>query len=151
MTRPTSTLPELYWWRENPQWQFNYRELWKPVPYAKYEELREKLGDDYDFRVWNEKGEPQYRSYVPGEELPIGWSIMPFFPNYVWTGAKSYWCTDILDADRCRTNPEYLYELLDRQKELDKTSRVIHRITSFLSKKSVKVVTSIRSLACMAR
>ena len=105
---------------KNPQWQFNYRELWKPVPYAKYEELREKLGDDYDFRVWNEKGEPQYRSYVPGEELPIGWSIMPFFPNYVWTGAKSYWCTDILDADRCRTNPEYLYELLDRQKELDK-------------------------------
>lgn len=105
---------------KNPQWQFNYRELWKPVPYAKYEELREKLGDDYDFRVWNEKGEPQYRSYVPGEELPIGWSIMPFFPNYVWTGAKSYWCTDILDADRCRANPEYLYELLDRQKELDK-------------------------------
>lgn len=105
---------------KNPQWQFNYRELWKPVPYVKYEELREKLGDDYDFRVWNEKGEPQYRSYVPGEELPIGWSILPFFPNYVWTGAKSYWCTDILDADRCRTNPEYLYELLDRQKELDK-------------------------------
>ena len=105
---------------KNPQWQFNYRELWKPVPYTKYEELREKLGADYDFRVWNEKGEPQYRSYVPGEELPIGWSIMPFFPNYVWTGAKSYWCTDILDADRCRANPEYLYELLDRQKELDK-------------------------------
>lgn len=105
---------------KNPQWQFNYRELWKPVPYTKYEELREKLGADYDFRVWNEKGEPQYRSYVPGEELPVGWSIMPFFPNYVWTGAKSYWCTDILDADRCRANPEYLYELLDRQKELDK-------------------------------
>ena len=106
---------------KNPQWQFNYRELWKPVPYTKYEELREKLGADYDFRVWNEKGEPQYRSYVPGEELPVGWSILPFFPNYVWTGAKSYWCTDILDADRCRTNPEYLYELLDRQKELDKS------------------------------
>lgn len=105
---------------KNPQWQFNYRELWKPVPYTKYEELREKLGDDYDFCVWNEKGEPQYRSYVPGEELPVGWSILPFFPNYVWTGAKSYWCTDILDADRCRVNPEYLYELLDRQKELDK-------------------------------
>ena len=60
---------------KNPQWQFNYRELWKPVPYTKYEELREKLGADYDFRVWNEKGEPQYRSYVPGEELPVGWSI----------------------------------------------------------------------------
>lgn len=108
---------------KNPQWQFNYRELWKPVPYTKYEELREKFGADYDFRVWNEKGEPQYRSYVPGEELPVGWSILPFFPNYVWTGAKSYWCTDILDADRCRANPEYLYELLDRQKAEDKRAK----------------------------
>lgn len=108
---------------KNPQWQFNYRELWNPVPYTKYEELREKLGADYDFRVWNEKGEPQYRSYVPGEELPIGWSILPFFPNYVWTGAKSYWCTDILDADRCRANPEYLYELLDRQKAEDERAK----------------------------
>lgn len=58
------------------------------MPYAKYEELREKLGADYDFRVWNEKGEPQYRGYVPGEELPVGWSILPFFPNYVWTGTS---------------------------------------------------------------
>ena len=111
---------------KNPQWQFNYRELWKPVPYTKYEELREKLGNDYDFRVWNEKGEPQYRSYVPGEELPIGWSILPFFPNYVWTGAKSYWCTDILDADRCRANPEYLYELLDRQKDEDERAKKVN-------------------------
>ena len=111
---------------KNPQWQFNYRELWKPVPYTKYEELREKLGADYDFRVWNEKGEPQYRSYVPGEELPIGWSILPFFPNYVWTGAKSYWCTDILDADRCRANPEYLYELLDRQKAEDERAKKLN-------------------------
>lgn len=111
---------------KNPQWQFNYRELWKPVPYTKYEELREKLGDDYDFRVWNEKGEPQYRSYVPGEELPIGWSIMPFFPNYVWTGVKSYWCTDISDADRCRANPEYLYELLDRQKAEDERAKKLN-------------------------
>lgn len=49
---------------KNPQWQFNYRELWKPVPYTKYEELREKLGADYDFRVWNEKGEPQYTAMM---------------------------------------------------------------------------------------
>ena len=111
---------------KNPQWQFNYRELWKPVPYTKYEELREKLGADYDFRVWNEKGEPQYRNYVPGEELPVGWSIMPFFPNYVWTGAKSYWCTDILDAERCRANPEYLYELLDRQKDEDERAKKVN-------------------------
>ena len=117
---------------KNPQWQFNYRELWKPVPYTKYEEMREKLGADYDFRVWNEKGEPQYRSYVPGEELPIGWSIMPFFPNYVWTGIKSYWCTDILDADRCRANPEALDVVMaaqavenSRAKQTNETPRTI--------------------------
>lgn len=106
---------------KNPQWQFNYRELWKPVPYTKYEEMREKFGEDYDFRVFNEKGEPQYRSYIPGEELPVGWSILPFFPNYVWTGYKSYWCPDISDADMCRNNPDYMYELLDKQATEDKT------------------------------
>lgn len=104
---------------KNPQWQFNYRELWKPVPYTKYEELREAYGHDYDFRVWNDKGEPQYRSYIPGEELPIGWSILPFFPNYVWTGYKSYWVYDILDATRARNDESYLDELLNTQKEVD--------------------------------
>lgn len=104
---------------KNPQWQFNYRELWKPVPYTKYEELREAYGHDYDFRVWNEKGEPQYRSYIPGEELPVGWSIMPFFPNYVWTGYKSYWVYDILDATRARNDEAYLNELLNAQKDVE--------------------------------
>ena len=104
---------------KNPQWQFNYRELWKPVPYTKYEELREAYGPDYDFRVWNEKGEPQYRSYIPGEELPVGWSIMPFFPNYVWTGYKSYWVYDVADATYARERRDYLDELLKTQKEVD--------------------------------
>ena len=105
---------------KNPQWQFNYRELWKPVPYTKYEELREAYGPDYDFRVWNEKGEPQYRSYIPGEELPVGWSILPFFPNYVWTGFKSYWVYDILNAELARTDEKVLNSLLDWQKTEDK-------------------------------
>ena len=104
---------------KNPQWQFNYRELWKPVPYTQYEELHEAYGPDYDFRVWNEKGEPQYRSYIPGEELPIGWSILPFFPNYVWTGYKSYWVYDNLDAERARNDEAYLNELLDAQKDVE--------------------------------
>lgn len=105
---------------KNPQWQFNYRELWKPVPYTKYEELREAYGHDYDFRVWNEKGEPQYRSYIPGEELPVGWSIMPFFPNYVWTGYKSYWVYDVHNAEWARTEEKTLNDLLDLQKAEDK-------------------------------
>lgn len=105
---------------KNPQWQFNYRELWKPVPYTKYAELREAYGPDYDFRVWNEKGEPQYRSYVPGEELPVGWSILPFFPNYVWTGYKSYWVYDVLNAELARNDEKVLNSLLDWQKSEDK-------------------------------
>lgn len=110
---------------KNPQWQFNYRELWKPVPYTKYEELREAYGPDYDFRVWNEKGEPQYRSYVPGEELPVGWSILPFFPNYVWTGFKSYWVYDILNAEWARNDEKTLNDLLDLQKAEDKRAEQI--------------------------
>lgn len=105
---------------KSPQWQFNYRELWKPVPYTKYAELREAYGPDYDFRVWNEKGEPQYRSYVPGEELPVGWSILPFFPNYVWTGYKSYWVYDVLNAELARNDEKVLNSLLDWQKSEDK-------------------------------
>lgn len=100
---------------KKPQWQFNYRELWKPVSCDRYEEMRERYGVDYDFRVWDAQGNPQYRSYVPGEELPVGWSIMPFFPNYVWTGYKSYWCTNLLDAVRCRNDKTYLDDLLKRQ------------------------------------
>lgn len=65
-----------------PQSEFNYRNLAEPVPYTRYSEYVEKFGKDYDFRVWNDKGQPEYRAYVPGEKLPDGWSILPFFPGY---------------------------------------------------------------------
>ncbi len=100
---------------KHPQWQFNYRELWKPVPGEKYDEMREKYGADYDFRVWDAEGNPQFRSYIPGEKLPVGWSILPFWPNYVWTGSKSYWLTDRLDAVRCRSDVGYLRDILGLQ------------------------------------
>lgn len=32
--------------------------------------------------MFNERGQPEYRDYVPGEALPKGWSILPFFPGY---------------------------------------------------------------------
>ena len=66
----------------NPQSQFNYRFLGDPVGSDKYEEYREKFGHDYNFRVFNDKGLPEYRDYIPGEVLPDGWSILPFFPGY---------------------------------------------------------------------
>lgn len=66
----------------NPQREFNYRFLGDPVGSDQYEEYRIKFGSDYNFRVFNDKGLPEYRDYIPGEVLPEGWSILPFFPGY---------------------------------------------------------------------
>lgn len=74
---------------KHPQSQFNYRDLSKPVPYTEYEDYRARFGDDYNFRIWNEKGQPVYESYIPGEVLPEGWSILPFFPGYKFEFGKS--------------------------------------------------------------
>lgn len=68
----------------NPQREFNYRNLALPVGPDQYSEYRLKFGDDYVFRVWNAEGLPEYRDYVPGEKLPEGWSILPFFPGYTF-------------------------------------------------------------------
>lgn len=73
----------------NPQGQFNYRDLGKPVPYTEYEDYRRRFGEDYIFRVFNDKGEPTYQTYTPGEILPDGYSILPFFPGYVYSFGKS--------------------------------------------------------------
>ena len=69
---------------KSPQDEFNYRDLSEPVGSERYSEYLEKFGEDYHFRVWNEKGMPEYRDYIPGESLPEGWSILPFFPGYVF-------------------------------------------------------------------
>lgn len=66
----------------NPQSQFNYRNLALPVGSDEYDDYLIKFGSDYKFRVFNDKGLPVYRDYVPGEVLPEGWSILPFFPGY---------------------------------------------------------------------
>lgn len=69
---------------KHPQDEFNYRDLAEPVGSDRYKEYLELFGEDYQFRVWNEKGRPEYRDYIPGEVLPDGWSILPFFPGYVF-------------------------------------------------------------------
>ena len=72
-----------------PQDQFNYRNLAEPVGSDRYDEYREKFGPDYNFRVFDADGLPQYRDYIPGEKLPEGWSILPFFPGYKYECGKS--------------------------------------------------------------
>lgn len=74
---------------KSPQSVFNYRDLSKPVGSDRYEEYRRKFGDDYDFRVFDAEGLPLYRSYVPGEKLPAGYSILPFFKGYTFEFGKS--------------------------------------------------------------
>lgn len=72
-----------------PQNEFNYRDMSKPVGDDQYEEYRMKFGPDYDFRVFDDNGMPLYRSYVPGEKLPKGYSILPFFKGYTYVRGKS--------------------------------------------------------------
>ena len=74
---------------KKPQSAFNYRFLADPVGSDQYDEYRRKFGPDYRFRVFNAEGLPEYRDYIPGEVLPDGWSILPFFPGYTFEYGKS--------------------------------------------------------------
>ena len=47
-------------------------------------------------RVFNELGQPVYRDYIPGDALPAGWSVEPFFPGYTFDHGKSlYWGEEV--------------------------------------------------------
>lgn len=80
----TNTLSKriIFGLNREPQGEFNYRHLGRPVPYTEYENYRVKFGKKYKFRVFNDEGLPEYRDYIPGEVLPEGYSILPFFKGY---------------------------------------------------------------------
>lgn len=40
-------------------------------------------------RVFDNRGQPVGRDYIPGEQLPEGWSIQPFFPGYTFSNGTS--------------------------------------------------------------
>lgn len=89
-----------------PQSEFNYRDLSKPVGSNQYEEYRHKFGPDYQFRVFNEEGLPLYRDYTPGEVLPVGWSILPFFPGYTFeNGVSTYLGEKIGEGGKVYSEP----------------------------------------------
>lgn len=83
-TANTLTKRAIFGANTKPQNEFNYRDLARPVGSKMYDSYREKFGPDYKFRVWNDKGLPEGRDYIPGEILPDRWSILPFFPGYVF-------------------------------------------------------------------
>lgn len=89
-----------------PQNVFNYRNLAEPVGSDRYDEYREKFGPDYKFRVFNADGLPVFRDYIPGEELPEGWSILPFFKGYKYEAGKSIFMGhEIGEGGRVYSNP----------------------------------------------
>lgn len=101
----------------NPQNQFNYRDLSKPVGSDRYDEYLIKFGTDYHFRVFNAEGLPEYRDYIPGELLPEGWSILPFFPGYTFdprrTVKSMYMDEEIGEGGRVYSEPGMYFDVWD--------------------------------------
>lgn len=81
---------------KNPQSSFNWRDLSKPVGPDQFEEYKRKFGDDYIFRVFNADGYPLFRDYIPGEDLPEGYSILPFFKGYTYEFGKSTYLGEVI-------------------------------------------------------
>ena len=89
-----------------PQSEFNYRDLSKPIGSNQYEEYRRKFGEDYIFRVFDDDGLPLYRDYIPGEKLPKGYSILPFFPGYTFeNGVSTYLDEKIGEGGKVYSEP----------------------------------------------
>lgn len=95
---------------KDPQKYFNYRDLSKPVRPS--EEVFANYGKG-PYRVFDADGEPVFRDYIPGEELPEGWSIMPFFPGYKFNnGVSTYMGVEVGEGGRVYAEPG-LYEWVD--------------------------------------
>ena len=71
-----------------PQDQFNYRNLAEPVGPERYDELVRSYGRT-EFRIFDNYGQPTYKTYTRGMVLPKGYSLLPFFPGYTFENGKS--------------------------------------------------------------
>lgn len=97
-----------------PQSEFNYRDLSKPVGSDEYEDYKRRFGEDYNFRVWDDEGLPLYRDYIPGEKLPKGYSILPFFKGYTFDHGKSvYLDEEIGEGGRVYSEPGMYWDVWD--------------------------------------
>jgi hypothetical protein len=97
-----------------PQSEFNWRDMSKPVGSDMYDEYRCKFGEDYKFRVFDDEGLPQYRDYVPGEKLPEGWSILPFFKGYKFERGTSTYLDEVIgEGGRVAAKPGMYFDVWD--------------------------------------
>lgn len=105
-TTNTLSIKIIFGRNKRPQSEFNYRNLAKPVGSDQYEEYRQKFGADYIFRVFDENGLPLYRDYIPGEKLPDGYSILPFFKDYTYEyGESTYMGESVGEGGRVYAEP----------------------------------------------
>lgn len=130
----------------NPQIEFNYRDLSLPVGSEQYEYYKERFGDDYKFRVFDAEGFPVFRDYIPGEVLPDGWSILPFFKGYTFDQfapkEKSHYLGDVIgEGGRNYSAPGYYEWVWDG----DITSQHPHSMKAevLLGKRYQKIVDEI--------
>lgn len=90
---------------KNPQSEFNYRDLSKPVGSDQYFEYKRKFGSDYEFHVFDQNGLPTFKKYN-GEDLPSGYSILPFFPGYEFKrGVSTYLGETIGEGGKVYSEP----------------------------------------------
>lgn len=97
-----------------PQAVFNYRNLAEPVSYKEYTKYRKMFGEDYTFRIFDNEGLPVYRTYDGKEELPDGYSILPFFPGYKFEkGVSTYLGEEIGEGGKVYAEPGMYTNVLD--------------------------------------
>lgn len=90
---------------KNPQSEFNYRDLSKPVGSDQYFEYKRKFDPDYEFHVFDQNGLPTFKKYN-GEDLPSGHSILPFFPGYEFKkGVSTYLGETIGEGGKVYSEP----------------------------------------------
>ena len=105
-TTNTLTTRIIFGGNRKPQSVFNYRDLSKPVRPS--EDFFRRYGDPSErtYRIFDAEGTPTYREYIPGDELPEGYSIMPFFPGYQHKlGKSTYLGQEIGEGGRVYSEP----------------------------------------------
>lgn len=70
---------------KTPQSDFNYRDMSKPVRPGN--PILSNMGDR-EFRIFDDTGAPTYQTW-DGGDIPDGYSLLPFFPGYIFSFGKS--------------------------------------------------------------